>query len=216
MAQAEAREHRRARARVRVEYHFGTSTALGHSGDISEGGMFLECDRVAPQGTRVYLRVHLPGSRAGDPLKIIGTVTRTVDAEHAETAGSPAGMGLHFEVAYARTREQLAEFMDSLLQHNSEEPRDIRLLKGSTEENKTYLARFPALPDASYQRLDTLRPPEVERVFAFDIEGNTAPDTPDPLQWRRVGATTAKLLLLAVVLALIAYSMLVYSGKLSG
>lgn len=211
MAQAEAREHRRARARVRVEYHFGTTTALGHSGDISEGGMFLECDHVAPQGTRVYLRVHLPGSRAGDPLKIIGIVTRTVDADHAESAGSPPGMGLHFEVAYARTREQLAEFMEQLLLQTAD---DIRLLQGSTEENKTYLARFPGHDDPAYERLDSLRPHDVERVFAFDIHRAASLDAPTPPDTTRRRTSAIKIALLATLIAIIAYSMLVYSGAL--
>jgi hypothetical protein len=224
MPNDEAREHRRARARIKVEYHFGTTTAAGQSNDISEGGLFLECDRVAPQGMRVYLRVHLPGSAAGDPLKIIGIVTRTVDADHAESAGSPPGMGLHFEVAYARTREHLAEFMETLLLHSSSplnesdavEPKDIRLVPGSTSENKTYLARFPELASATYKRMDTLRPPEVDRVFAFDAGESVRPAPLRSVDWRRIGILAVKLAVLTAIITLIAFSLFMYSGKFAG
>ena len=119
----EARAHPRARAHIKVEYHFGGTTGVGHSHDISEGGIFLFCDRVARPGTRVYLRLHLPGSRAGDPLKIIGLVKRAVDPFRVGSdQGTPSGMGVEFEVAYARTREQLADFVETLLSAGQQDP----------------------------------------------------------------------------------------------
>jgi uncharacterized protein (TIGR02266 family) len=111
MPGTEARQHPRARTRVKVEYHFGASTGVGYTNDVSEGGMFLACRETAARGTRVYLRMHLPSAAAGEPLKIIGLVTRVV----AATDTGPAGMGIHFEVAYARTREALADFLEALL-----------------------------------------------------------------------------------------------------
>src|SRR5688572_4092739 len=103
----DSREHPRARARIRVEYQFGTTTGVGYTTNISEGGMFLSCGDAAHSpslvavdaatvGARIYLRVHLPGSRAGDALKIIGSVTRV---ERADGAEAEAGMGICFEVA---------------------------------------------------------------------------------------------------------------------
>ena len=152
----DAREHPRARARIRVEYHFGSTTGLGHTSDISEGGMFLECDRAAQQGTRVYLRIHLPGSRAGDPLKIIGSVTR------ADRSKERQGMGIHFEVAYSRTRETLADFVHGLLLHPTTDA--IRVLDGATEDRPSYGVQLVAQGD----RQKMLSATEVESAFAFD------------------------------------------------
>lgn len=150
----DAREHPRARARIRVEYHFGSTTGAGHTSDISEGGMFLECDRAAQQGTRVYLRIHLPGSRAGDPLKIIGSVTRSDRGQKRQ------GMGIHFEVAYSRTRETLADFVHGLLLHPTTDA--IRVLDGATDDRPSYGVQL----GADRQRM--LSATEVESAFAFD------------------------------------------------
>lgn len=105
-AREEARAHRRARARVRVEYHFGGTIGVGFTNDISEGGLFLHCEEIAPPGTRVYMELYLPGRRHPEALKIIGMVKRASDR---------AGMGIRFEVAYARTRQLLHDFMHDLL-----------------------------------------------------------------------------------------------------
>jgi hypothetical protein len=231
--QADARVHRRARARVQVDYHYGTTTASGYSSDISEGGMFLECEEVAAVGMRVYLRLHLPGRRLDEPLKIVGIVTRCVDADHVGAAGSKTGMGLHFEVAYAKTREQLSEFMDGLLLGGADDapritPADIRLVQGAAKGGRTFLARFPE-PDVrtrppSYKRLDTLRPTEVARIFAFETDqsddaaqgttGDTTPDTTTDERWNRIGVLALKLVLLVAIVGAIVAAMLFYSEAL--
>ena len=113
-AQGEARAHPRARARIKVEYHFGSTTGVGHTMDISEGGIFLIGQRVARPGTRIYLRLYLPGSQA-DPLKLIGLVTRAVTPREDEDL--EIGMGIHFEIAYARTRTALFGFIGALRSH---------------------------------------------------------------------------------------------------
>lgn len=81
---------------------------VGHTNDISEGGLFLHCDDVAEPGTRIYMELYLPGRRNPEALKIIGMVKRT---------RQDTGMGIHFEVAYARTRQLLQDFMQDLLDH---------------------------------------------------------------------------------------------------
>ncbi len=205
---------------MRVAYHFGTTTATGYSNDISLGGMFLECQRVAPPGARVYLRVHLPGSGEDDPLKIIGTVTRSLSEEAANAAGTAPGMGLHFEVAYARTREQLGAFMESLLRNAlprgqgsdpppARAPAEIRLVRGSTEERKTYAARFPSgVGDAP--RVDSMRPQEVERAFSFDGRASLRPmGSARRSGWWLIGGV-------GIALLAIGYSLLVYVGVLPG
>ncbi len=107
----EARAHPRAPARVRVEYHFGSTMGVGHTNDISEGGLFLHCDDVAEAGTRIYMELYLPGRQNPEALKIIGMVKRTQE---------DTGMGIHFEVAYARTRQLLQDFMQDLLDDDDE------------------------------------------------------------------------------------------------
>jgi hypothetical protein len=196
----EAREHPRAMARVKVEYHFGTTTNLGHTSDLSEGGMFLACRDVAPPGTRVYLRLFMPGSHAGEPLKIIGFVTRAVNA--GET-----GMGIHFEVAYARTREQLADFLANL-RAAAAPPAPIKALSGG--EARGFSARFPDPPHLGYQRLPSLRPPEVDRVFAFD-----APDAPQ-ITWNRIASLVLKLVVVAALVGAVGYLLLSVSSRFAG
>jgi hypothetical protein len=209
MLRAEAREHPRAKARVKVEYHFGSTTSVGHTSDISEGGMFLSSKTaIARPGTRVYLRVHVPGSRSGDPLKIIGFVTRAVESGDARDA---AGMGIHFEVAYARTREQLADFLDGLRAHGHDPPAPtIKALGGGDDGAATFSARFPDPPQADYQRHPTLRPREVERVFAFD-----APEAL-PVDWAKLATLGLKIALVIAVLCAIGYVLVSVAGTFSG
>jgi hypothetical protein len=115
----DARVHPRARAHIRVEYHFGNTAGVGSTNDISEGGLFMRCDHSAEPGTRVYLRLYLPGSMDGEALKIIGMVKR-------RRSGAEPGMGIHFEIAYSKTREQLGDFMRGVLVHASQPPPEAR------------------------------------------------------------------------------------------
>ncbi len=115
----EARQHPRARAKIRVEYHFGSTTGIGYTNDVSTGGLFLETDLVAPEGARIYLSLYVPGSAASRPLKMIGSVRRQNDAR---AASAPAGMGIRFEVAYTHAREALGGFVGEALT----EPMSVR------------------------------------------------------------------------------------------
>lgn len=156
----DARAHPRARAQIEVEYRFGGTTGVGHSTDISEGGIFLHCDRVARAGSRVYLRLHLPGSRAGHPLAIVGVVKRT--REPLTVAGNPApqpGMGIEFEVAYARTRVQLADFVETMLTGGAIDPPPAIQELGEGAE-----ARFGARLGGNGV---LMQPAEIDRVFGF-------------------------------------------------
>jgi len=108
----EARQHPRARAKIRVEFHFGATTGVGTTNDVSEGGLFLETDTIAPEGSRIYLRLHVPGGSATEPLRMIGVVRRQ---RESLTGQEPHGMGIRFEVAYARARESLGGFIEEAL-----------------------------------------------------------------------------------------------------
>ena len=95
-AQEDARAHPRARARVKVDYHFGDTTGEGHTVDVSEGGIFLAAENIAPVGTRVYLRIHLEleGTRyEEEPLKIIGVVARAAPGDDEGERSAVRGGG---------------------------------------------------------------------------------------------------------------------------
>lgn len=109
---AEARQHPRARAKILVEFHHGSTTGLGQTNDVSEGGMFLETDTLAPVGTRVYLRLRIPGEDGETTSSMIGVVRR-VEPEGRD--GGPRGMGIRFEVAYAKARLSLGGFVGEAL-----------------------------------------------------------------------------------------------------
>jgi Tfp pilus assembly protein PilZ len=185
LVSVESREHPRARARIQVAYHHGATTGIGLSGDISEGGLFLECDRPAQVGARVYLRLHLPGTTRREPLKVIGTVTRSVDRPGVAGArGSRApGMGIRFEVAYSRTREVLNDFVSNLLEHEgTDAPPEVELLAEEMETTpQTWVARFPTPPGSP--RAKTLSAAEVERVFAFHVDPEPDEDDSAATKW---------------------------------
>ncbi len=108
MQGVEARKHARATAKIRVDYHYKNTIGVGHTTDISEGGLFLHCEPVPAVGTRIYLKICVPDEP--EPLKVIGRVMRVVERGPRES-----GAGVHFEVAYSRIRGSLGEFMDALL-----------------------------------------------------------------------------------------------------
>lgn len=199
----DAREHPRAKARIKVEYHFGSTTGAGHTTDISEGGMFLACSDTAQQGARVYLRIYLPGSQAGDPLKIIGVVTRA-DRPVATTAAAEArqhGMGIHFEVAYSRTRESLSDFMRTLLIH-PDALGEIERLDGPEPAYGVRLSPGPA-------RGEMLSSEELASAFAFDARHRSMAPESDP-----ASNLTIRLLIALVVLALVTYLTAHFLGAL--
>ncbi|MBM4356702.1 MAG: PilZ domain-containing protein [Deltaproteobacteria bacterium] len=110
---AEDRQHPRAHAKIRVEFHFGATVGVGHTNDVSEGGLFLETTTLADPGTRIYMRMYLPGAPAESSLKVIGIVRRRIDATEEDHG---PGMGIRFEVAYRRAREILGGFMRGLIE----------------------------------------------------------------------------------------------------
>jgi Tfp pilus assembly protein PilZ len=205
LVSVESREHPRARARIKVAYHFGGSTGVGRSGDISEGGLFLECERPAQVGARVYLRLYLPGTAGQEPLKVIGTVTRSVNRPQVAGArgARPTGMGIRFEVAYSRTRDVLADFVGNLLEHaGADAPPEVELLEEDVEASlSTWVARFPQPPGTP--RAQTLSAAEVERVFAFQVDSEA--DEPG-----QEGATLLRVVVLLAVLGAVLWAVLKY------
>lgn len=109
---AKDRLHPRAQAKIGVEFHFGSTVGVGFTNDVSEGGLFLESETLADPGTRVYMRLRLPGSAPESTLKVIGIVRRRVDVPDGADA---RGMGIRFEVAYRHARETLGGFMHEII-----------------------------------------------------------------------------------------------------
>ena len=189
MSDGESRAHPRAKAHIKVEYHFGTTTGIGHTDDISEGGLLLSCDHPASPGARVYLRLHLPGSESADPLKLIGVVTRSTPRAGADSG--PA-MAIAFQVAYSRTRDQLHEFMEMLFEGSDRGSVD-RLEDGDAPA--TYVARFPDVE--GHERARTIPPRELDAAFSF-TPGATEPE---PSRWGR----PVRIALVLVALVLVIY-----------
>ncbi len=88
---AERRRSHRAELIVRVDYSTVDELFQEFTGDINEGGLFLETETPRDPGTEVLLRFSLPGS--DQIIETIGTVVRISDG----TDGGPRGMGIEFE-----------------------------------------------------------------------------------------------------------------------
>ena len=196
----EARAHPRARAQIKVVYHHGSTTAVGHSTDISAGGLFLVGHQLARPGTRIYLRLHLPSALASEPLKIIGVVTRAVRPANDDPSDE-TGMGVHFEVAYARTRGALSSFVESLLLLDNPEARrpSIHLLPGATEEQPAYAIHFAgaqaAGSDANGELTPTPTAEQLHTTFAFEAE-------PTSIDWARFGSLALKIAVLLLLVGI--------------
>jgi type IV pilus assembly protein PilZ len=166
---SDSREHPRARARLKVDYHFASTTGSGFTRDISEGGLFIKTRDFAQRGVRIYMRLHLPGSAAGgDPLKIIGIVARRTPGRPEQ----PAGIGVHFEVAYAKTKGQLHDFVQNLLQFADHD--DIEPVDDDDDGELGYRLRF-APPSQPINPLGHMSTDEIKKVFEFGGQDQRAP-----------------------------------------
>jgi hypothetical protein len=124
----ELRAHPRVTASIVVDYHHGDVRGQCTAANVSRGGIFLTSEDPATEGTRVYMRLYLPTEHPEqrDALEVIGIVARQVPG----VGGTPAGMGVHFEVAFAATREALARFIDELLENPDAAARVERMETG--------------------------------------------------------------------------------------
>ena len=112
----ERRRSRRTELIVRVDYSTVDELFQEFTGDINEGGMFIETDTPRDPGTEVLLRFSLPGSER--IIETIGTVVRINDG----TDNSPRGMGIEFE----DLREEARAHIDQLI-------RRLRAVRGPLE-----------------------------------------------------------------------------------
>jgi PilZ domain len=196
--QPESRAHPRAKAHIKVDYHHGTTTGIGHTADISEGGLYLVCDHPAKPGARVYMRLYLPGGSSGDPLKLIGVVKRATNraAVYDET---PPGMAIAFQVAYSRTKQELHDFMEMLFDEGSVAS-FVDTLPGDGGP-PAYIARFPDIEGQARAR--TIPPADLEAAFSFTA---SAPGTTDVAhQDDKSEGRSIRIAVVVVALAIVAY-----------
>jgi hypothetical protein len=194
----ESRAHPRAQAQIKVEYHHGTTTGVGYTDNISEGGIYLMCDHPASPGTRVYLRLHLPGSDTGDPVKLIGVATRSTYQEGVHDPDTSPGMAISFEVAYSRTKEQLHDFMAMIFDEASAGGTVARL--DDEEAPSAYVARFPEVDGQARAR--TIPPRELDAAFSFTSppsETEPPPEAPDDGATLRIAVVVVAAVLVVIV-----------------
>ena len=103
--EAERRRSRRTQLIIRVDYSTVDELFQEFTGDINEGGMFIETDTPRDPGTEVLLRFSLPGSDR--IIETIGTVVRISGGSD----DSPRGMGIEFE----DLREEARAHIDQLI-----------------------------------------------------------------------------------------------------
>jgi len=101
---------RRPRAPLKSPVFFDgpAGALLGMARNISSSGLFVETTSPVSVGSRIGLRLRLPGSQA--PLRVVARVVRRVGAA-ATTAHEPHGVGLEFERFGDGDRRRLSAFL---------------------------------------------------------------------------------------------------------
>lgn len=91
----ERRTNPRAPVELKVDYRTVGSFVTNFSKDVSTGGVFIRTSAPLPVGTRVRLRLALPGDAL--PVALDGVVEWERGLHESESG--PAGMGVSFENA---------------------------------------------------------------------------------------------------------------------
>lgn len=89
---SDRRKHRRVNKRIQVEYGVTELDQRGVVGDISLGGMFIECRRPADLGTQLHIHVLDPGR----DFYVEGIVARLKLVEPNLRRVASEGMGIRF------------------------------------------------------------------------------------------------------------------------
>lgn len=93
--------------RVIFENEFGEGIFYVNSRDVSEGGIFLECDIPAKIGSFLFLSFELPGKP--EPIKVTGQVVRS------QSIGDDFdGIGVRFMGLPPATAQLLQNFLQNL------------------------------------------------------------------------------------------------------
>jgi len=89
--------------KIEVEYRTAAAFLVAYSANLSKGGLFLETDEALPQGTRLAVRVVVPGHGP--------TIEGEVAWVRTREQGTP-GVGVRF---LDRASEELGQVIDSLV-----------------------------------------------------------------------------------------------------
>ena len=104
----EGAEDRPLRVPTHLKVRFGEGT--GELRNVSEGGLFIECERPLPDGTPLRLELEPGGDQA--PIQLSATVVWSRDLASRE---GPAGFGVRFEDLEADEYELLMLLIETEL-----------------------------------------------------------------------------------------------------
>src|SRR4029434_4844135 len=92
----DSRQHSRAPIELKVDYKKLNSFFADYTKNISKGGTFIKTRKALPVGSRLLVRLAVPGRPA--PFELAGEVV------HAAVGGEAPGMGIRFVWANPRDR----------------------------------------------------------------------------------------------------------------
>ncbi len=90
-----------------IHYQIDGKDFVNLSTDISSEGIFIKNISPPVVGTSIMIQVNLSEDLRSVPIKMVGKVVRTVDAETAENKG----MGIEFQSIYADNPEAINHFV---------------------------------------------------------------------------------------------------------
>ena len=102
---SDRRVKQRRQANLRVDFKVGAHVGRAITTDLSETGVFVNTNKLAPLGHEIALKLYF--SDKGEPLKALGAIRRTVKPGE----GPLVGMGIEFERIYAGSRQLLRSFL---------------------------------------------------------------------------------------------------------
>lgn len=86
--------------------------------DISLGGLFIKTSAQRAIGTRISIRIAVPGEEV--TLQLAGTVVRAVSVEESRRSELPAGLGVQFTAMDELTQATLQRLVDAALRARAE------------------------------------------------------------------------------------------------
>ncbi len=93
----------------------GTRSLLGHSTNLSQGGIFIESKNLIKAGTRMILEFKLPNQEG--TIRAYGEVkwvTRAKASKSSKRAKPAIGMGVQFINIHETYRKEIARYIESL------------------------------------------------------------------------------------------------------
>lgn len=142
-------------ARLEAEFKVGHRVGRGVTFDLSEWGVFIETPTRAPEGSDIFVRVHLG---PGEPVvKAVGKVRRSTSAREAN--GRP-GMAVEFVRIYSDEARALRRFLGASFQREISETDFGRDTSGSGfkfifDPEGTATIPSPGFPTTSWSEVES-------------------------------------------------------------